>query len=168
MINTQREAETPRQREKQAPCREPDAGLDPGTPGSCPEPKADAQHWATQTSPMSYFWWKFTIWIELGLCTRYWRHIKNILPSISWFLYWWHVDILTLRTHWVQENIVLNSFVSFCFFLVNATPRTYLIICAWPTFHFCRNTLLQQVCWRGEGWTSGLGPAVLPPPCSWL
>ena len=32
-----------RQREKQAPHKEPDAGLDPKTPGSCPEPKADAQ-----------------------------------------------------------------------------------------------------------------------------
>ena len=32
-----------RQREKQAPCTEADVGLDPGTPGSCPEPKADAQ-----------------------------------------------------------------------------------------------------------------------------
>ena len=32
-----------RQREKQALCREPDAGLDPGTPGSHPEPKGDAQ-----------------------------------------------------------------------------------------------------------------------------
>ena len=31
------------QREKQAPCREPDVGLDPRTPGSHPEPKADAQ-----------------------------------------------------------------------------------------------------------------------------
>ena len=31
------------QREKQAPCREPDAGLDPGTPGSRPEPEAVAQ-----------------------------------------------------------------------------------------------------------------------------
>ena len=29
-----------RQREKQAPFREPDAGLDPGTPGSHPGPKA--------------------------------------------------------------------------------------------------------------------------------
>ena len=29
--------------EKQAPCREPDVGLDPGTPGSLPEPKADSQ-----------------------------------------------------------------------------------------------------------------------------
>ena len=29
--------------EKQAPCREPDVGLDPGTPGSCPGPKADAK-----------------------------------------------------------------------------------------------------------------------------
>ena len=32
-----------KQREKQAPCREPDGGLDPGTPGSHPEPKAGAQ-----------------------------------------------------------------------------------------------------------------------------
>ena len=31
------------QREKQAPCREPYVGLYPRTPGSCPEPKADAQ-----------------------------------------------------------------------------------------------------------------------------
>ena len=36
------EAET-RQREKQAPCGDPDAGLDPGTLGSRFEPKADAQ-----------------------------------------------------------------------------------------------------------------------------
>ena len=28
-----------RQREKQAAYREPDVGLDPGTPGSCPGPK---------------------------------------------------------------------------------------------------------------------------------
>ena len=32
-----------RQREKQASCGEPDVGLDPGTQGSFPEPKADAQ-----------------------------------------------------------------------------------------------------------------------------
>ena len=36
-----------RQREKQTPCREPDAGLDPRTLGLRPEPKADAQ-------PLSY------------------------------------------------------------------------------------------------------------------
>ena len=41
MRDTQRERH--RQREKQAPCREPDAGLDLGTPGSCPGWKADAQ-----------------------------------------------------------------------------------------------------------------------------
>ena len=32
-----------RQREKQDPRGEPEGGLDPRTPGSCPEPKADAQ-----------------------------------------------------------------------------------------------------------------------------
>ena len=29
--------------EKQSPCREPNVGLNPGIPGSCPEQKADAQ-----------------------------------------------------------------------------------------------------------------------------
>ena len=41
MRDTQREAET--QGEKQAPCGEPDAGLDPRTPGSHPEQKAVPQ-----------------------------------------------------------------------------------------------------------------------------
>ena len=36
-------SETETQREKQAPCREPNVGLNPRTLGSCPEPKADAQ-----------------------------------------------------------------------------------------------------------------------------
>ena len=38
-----REGQSHRQREKQAPCREPDVGLEPRTPGSRPGPKADAQ-----------------------------------------------------------------------------------------------------------------------------
>ena len=33
--------------EKQAPCKEPDVGLDPGTPGSCLEPVAG-------TKPLSH------------------------------------------------------------------------------------------------------------------
>ena len=39
MRDTEREAEN-RQREKQAPCREPDVELDPRSPGSCPGLKA--------------------------------------------------------------------------------------------------------------------------------
>ena len=38
-----RERERDRQREKQAPCKEPDVGLDPGTPGSHLGPKAFAK-----------------------------------------------------------------------------------------------------------------------------
>ena len=38
-----RDRERYRQREKQAPCREPDAGLDTGTPGSCPGPEGRRQ-----------------------------------------------------------------------------------------------------------------------------
>ena len=38
-----RERQIHRQREEQAPCRKPDVGLDPGTPGSHPGLKADVQ-----------------------------------------------------------------------------------------------------------------------------
>ena len=44
MINERhRERQRHRQKEKQAPCVEPHVGLDPRTPGSRPEVKADAQ-----------------------------------------------------------------------------------------------------------------------------
>ena len=43
MRDMKRERQRHRQREKQAPCRKCDMRLDPGTPGSCTEPKADAQ-----------------------------------------------------------------------------------------------------------------------------
>ena len=42
MIDIEREAETQEEGEA-GPCREPDMGLDPGTPGSHPGPKADAK-----------------------------------------------------------------------------------------------------------------------------
>ena len=38
-----RDMQRHRQREKEAPCREPDGGLHLRTPGPRPEPKADAQ-----------------------------------------------------------------------------------------------------------------------------
>ena len=51
MRNTERrERQRHRQREKQASCREPDLGLDPGSPGSRPGPKAALNHGATQAA----------------------------------------------------------------------------------------------------------------------
>ena len=47
MKDTQRKAEI-QAKEKQAPCREPNAGLDPRTLRSQPEPKADVQPLSTQ------------------------------------------------------------------------------------------------------------------------
>ena len=40
MRDTEGERQRHRQREKQAKCREPDVGLDPGSSGSHPGPKA--------------------------------------------------------------------------------------------------------------------------------
>ena len=47
MIERERERQRHRRREKQAPCWEPDVGLDPGIPGSRPGPKAG-------TKPLSH------------------------------------------------------------------------------------------------------------------
>ena len=44
MRDTERERHGHRQREKQAPCREPDLGLDLRTPGSHPGLKAELNH----------------------------------------------------------------------------------------------------------------------------
>ena len=46
----ERERQRCRQRKKQAPCREPDVGLDPGSPGSRPGLKVVLNRWATQGS----------------------------------------------------------------------------------------------------------------------
>ena len=48
MIEKERERERQRHRqwEKQAPCRKPDVGLNPGTPGSRPGPKAGTKPWS--------------------------------------------------------------------------------------------------------------------------
>ena len=43
MRDTEKESQRHRQREKQAPYREPDEGIHPEAPGSRPEPKADTQ-----------------------------------------------------------------------------------------------------------------------------
>ena len=44
-----------RQREKQAPCRKPDTGLNPKTPGSCPGPRAGAKPLSHPDTPLYVF-----------------------------------------------------------------------------------------------------------------
>ena len=58
MRDTQREAET--QREKQAPCEEPNVGLNPRTPGSQPELKADAQPLSHPCALLFFYFKDFT------------------------------------------------------------------------------------------------------------
>ena len=55
MRDTERQSH--RQREKQAPCGEPDVELDPRTLGSRPEPKADAQPLSNPGTPIPSFFY---------------------------------------------------------------------------------------------------------------
>ena len=50
-----RERQRHRQKEKQTPYRKPNAGLDPRTPDSQPEPKADAQPLSHPGAPVPFF-----------------------------------------------------------------------------------------------------------------
>ena len=62
-----------RQREKQAPCGEPVVGLDPRTPGSCPEPKADAQplsHPGAPTPSFSICWLLYLLLNDLQVTSH--------------------------------------------------------------------------------------------------
>ena len=52
-MRDQRDKQRHRQREKQFPCREPDAELNPRTPGSGPEPKTDTQPLSHPGAPMT-------------------------------------------------------------------------------------------------------------------
>ena len=68
MRNTERERHRPRQREKQAPCPEPNVGLDPdpGTPGSRPEPKADAQLLSHPVYSLGFYVYKIMSSVNRG------------------------------------------------------------------------------------------------------
>ena len=54
MRDTEKRRQRHRQREKQAPCRETDVGLDPASPGSGPGPKVALNHWPTWAPPKKF------------------------------------------------------------------------------------------------------------------
>ena len=94
-----------RQRKKQAPRREPDAGLYSRTPESCPEPKADAQLLshpgisrvlALMLRSMSVYKFIFYVSVcdlpQMNLCL--WCEVLKYFSNIHWF-------------HWVK-----NAFLS--------------------------------------------------------
>ena len=54
MRDTERGRDIDKERSR-LPCKEPDAGLDPRTPGSQPEPKADAQPLSHSGAPPGLF-----------------------------------------------------------------------------------------------------------------
>ena len=71
--HTERGRDIHRQREKQAPHREPDAGLDPRTLGSCPEAEAEAQPVSHPGIPCCYFELELpTVGAVLGACFKPW------------------------------------------------------------------------------------------------
>ena len=74
MRGTERE----RQRQKQAPCSEPDVGLDPGTPGSRPGPKAGAKPLSHPGIPLLLLLEKLLIafWLKTVLLV-----VKEYYPS---------------------------------------------------------------------------------------
>ena len=76
--DTERASQRLRQRKKQAACREPNAGLNPRTLGSRPEPKTDAQPLSHPGAPVIYIYY---------ICSE-----ESILVTCHWqflFLFCW-------------------------------------------------------------------------------
>ena len=84
--DTQRERQRYRQEEKQAPHREPDVGLNPRNPGSCPQPKADAQPLSHSVIPLLCFEVLNFVWNEWNWSYFYESQGKLhwVSPAISW------------------------------------------------------------------------------------
>ena len=101
MRDTKRERQRQRQREKQAPCRESNVQLDPGTAGSCPEPKADVQPLSHPGIPKtSKFLTKylhncqeFSVYVSFcaqSIHQHFLHLIRRHLPNLFHFVVWAH------------------------------------------------------------------------------
>ena len=77
---TQGERQRHRQREKQAPCREPDAGLDLRTTGSYPELRADAQPPSHPGAPLVFF---LLLCIIESFCNEIEIKVNKALPDVT-------------------------------------------------------------------------------------
>ena len=64
MRDTHREKQRHRQREKQVPCREPDVGLYPGSPGSHPGLQVALNRCTTGATQLIYFLKRFYLFIH--------------------------------------------------------------------------------------------------------
>ena len=83
-----------RQREKKVPCREPDAGLGPGSPGSHPGLKASAQLLSHSGIPRCHGFW-------------------NCHMSLNWIVPWEIPNALALQNQWDHKNTSLLNFFHF-------------------------------------------------------
>ena len=116
MRDTQRQRH--KQREKQASCRKPDVGLDPGTPGSWPEPKADA-HPLSHPGVLStsFFLRLRTIPCVVGPC--------SVCPPINGHLGCFHILALVK-----SPAVNVSMHIRHCLVLLGLYPEVGLLVFA--------------------------------------
>ena len=109
-----------RLREKQAPGREPNVGLDPGIPGPCPGPKAGAQPLSHPGIPallFSILWpsresgsaWT-DCWTNVPVFLPLWVLITSFSNQVSLIIYG--------RTFIVQEEMSCRAFIKELVFII--------------------------------------------------
>ena len=115
MRDTEREKERHRQREKQAPCWEPNAGLDSRSPGSCPWPQAGAQPLSHPGVPpkisLSVCEYKDSCWalpspcqlFRVGVGAQWLERGSHRIVTSSLYRAWCHPFL------WGAEEKIVNS-----------------------------------------------------------
>ena len=97
----EQERERERQRHRQAPSREPDVGLNPMTPGSCPWPKAGAKPLSHPGIPPRTFY-TITKYVFINkICTA--LHTFNLYTNTSCCILYYicsTMGFLAIYPHW--------------------------------------------------------------------
>ena len=88
MRDTKREGQRHRQREKQAPCREPDVGLNPRIPGSCPGLKAGTKPLSHPGIPLLPFLWWNWVWCLRALHFASFSLSSALFSLLLWVWLW--------------------------------------------------------------------------------
>ena len=106
MRDTQRERQKHRQREKQAPCKEPDVGLDPGSWNHALGQRQMLNHWPSQVSQdmSSYSSSAIDLLVDIGqVISLLWTQFPqtNIIYWFPSLIRWW--TEITLKP-FLQQN----------------------------------------------------------------
>ena len=137
------------QREKQAPCREPDVGLGPGSPGSGSRLKAVLNRWATQAAQLHVFSLSFFFQLHFKI-------VKHLDSESSPGIFKEAKNFVHKRiNHQIHSNIFHRFFFSWFDHLLLMFPKVSTHLQVRLLLHG-NNVVCIFAAWRSQGHRRGI------------